>query len=422
MSRPTKLFNRHFVLLWQGQFVSSMGSQAFSIAMMFWIKHATESATLMGLIMMVSQIPAVLLGPLGGSFADRHSRRSIIIWCDLLRGLLVLSLASVMFLDPEATDLILACLFVVAVLGASLGAFFRPAIAAAIPDIVPPERLASANSMNQSSMQASVLAGQSVGGVLFRVLGAPVLFLVDGLTYLFSAVSELFITIPQKLAPPSDESTSAFQRFKSDTVDGLRYVWRNRGLRDLIFAASLLNFFFVPIIVLLPFYVEDTLGATTDWYGFVVAAFGLGALLGYLAAGTLKLSGPRRAALVIASLIGMALTLGGLGLVSTTHAALVLMFVTGLLNGYLNINIATIIQVTTPSEIRGRVFGVMGTVSGGLAPLAMGLAGVVADMLNHNIPVIYVACGLTTALMGVLLSMSRDFRNFLAYEVKEGSP
>ena len=107
MTKPTKLFNRHFVLLWQGQFVSSMGSQAFSIAMMFWIKHATESATLMGLIMMVSQIPAVLLGPLGGSFADRHSRRSIIIWCDLLRGLLVLSLAAVMFLDPGATDLIL---------------------------------------------------------------------------------------------------------------------------------------------------------------------------------------------------------------------------------------------------------------------------------------------------------------------------
>ena len=417
MTNPTKLLNRNFVLLWQGQFVSQMGNQAFSIAMMFWIKHETGSATLMGLIMMVSQIPAVILGPIAGTFADRHSRKSIIILSDLVRGVTVLALAGLIFFEPGATDIILVALFVVSIIGSSMGAFFRPAIAAAIPDLVPTERVAAANSMNQSSMQASMLVGQSIGGVLFRLMGAPLLFLIDGVTYLISAVSEAFISIPQKPTKPSTGG-SAFQRFKEDTLEGLRYVWRRRGLRDLTLAAAFLNFFLVPIVVLLPFYIEDTLSASVDWYGFIIASLGLGALIGYVGAGTIKVTGRTRSWMMIGSLILMSLLFAALGLATTKLTALVLMFLTGILNGYININIATTMQLTTPSEIRGRVFGLLGTVSAGLTPISMGLSGVVADALDQNIPLIFMACGLITALLSIAVSFGREFRQFLTCEVE----
>ncbi|MHC4500988.1 MAG: MFS transporter, partial [Planctomycetota bacterium] len=199
MTQPIRLLNKNFVLLWQGQLVSQLGTQAYAIAMMFWIKHQTGSATLMGLIMMVSQLPAVLLGPIGGAYADRHSRKLIIVLCDLVNGVVVLVLAAILFMASDGTDIVIAALFTVGIITSAVGAYFRPAVGAAIPDIVPTDKVAAANSMNQVSVQGATLLGQGAGGVLYRILGAPILFLVDGLTYIFSAVSEMFITIPQKL-------------------------------------------------------------------------------------------------------------------------------------------------------------------------------------------------------------------------------
>ena len=71
---PGKLLNRNFVLLWGGQAVSQLGNQAYSLAMMFWLMEKTGSASIMGLVLTVSNLPALLLSPLGGTFADRHSR------------------------------------------------------------------------------------------------------------------------------------------------------------------------------------------------------------------------------------------------------------------------------------------------------------------------------------------------------------
>lgn len=416
MTKPTRLLNRNFVLLWQGQFVSMLGGQAFFIAMMFWIKHQTGSATLMGTIMAAASLPAVLLGPLAGSFADHYSRRNIIIWTDILRGIAVLSLTGLVFWYPDATDLIIVWLFAVAVATSSLSAFFRPAIAAAIPDIVPTDKLATANSMNQMSMQFSTLLGQGVGGVAYRLLGAPLLFFIDGVTYIFSAISEMFIQIPQVKSAMPDKPESAWTRFKRDTVEGMRYVWQNRGLRDIMMVAAFLNFFIVPIIVLMPFYVEDTLGATTDWFGYLMAAFGGGAMLGYLTAGALKPSPVTRMWTFLIGLILQCLSFGALGLLADTRQALVTLLVVGVLNGYVNIFLSTIMQLTTPSEIRGRVFALLGTVASGLTPIAMALTGVVADMTGQDIRAIYVACGAFAAIMAIVLVFDPHFREYLRYE------
>ena len=221
MLDPKRLMNRNFFLLWQGQLVSQTGSAVFSIAMMFWIKHTTGSATLMGLIAMVSALPMVIFGPIGGTFADRHSRRLIIIYGDILRGAVNFSLGVLLFLAPGAIEATFIWLFAGSIIGGIIMSFFNPAISASIPDLVPKEKIAAANSLNQFAVQVTSFLGMGIGGVLYRVLGMPLLAVVNGLSFLFSAFSESFITIPQEIPEKNGDWKETLADFKQDLVEGM---------------------------------------------------------------------------------------------------------------------------------------------------------------------------------------------------------
>lgn len=415
MEHTTRLMNRDFFLLWQGQLVSQIGSQGFIIATMFWVKHVTGSATLIGTLMMASSVPSVILGPIGGTFADRHSRRKIIILSDILSGIALLSLACLIFFAPSWYKIALAWVFFVCIFMSAVGSFFSPAIIAAIPDLVPEDKVARANSLSHFSVQLSTFIGQGLGGVLFSVMGAVGLFLIDGVTYLFSAFSESFITIPQVFPQKASQWKAIILELKRDILEGFHYVWKRTGMRNLFLAAAILNFFAMPIVTLLPFYVEDFLIAKADLYGFLMAAFGAGTMIGFIGAGSIKLSGKERGNLVIFCFVCASLGFALLGVFQIPVIALILMFVVGVMNGFINITITTILQITTPTEIRGRVFGILSTLSDGISPVSMGLSGLVADMINQNIPLLYILCGGISAFLSIIVSLNKDFRDFLSY-------
>ena len=125
---PESFFNRDFVLLWQGQLVSQIGSQAFLVGMMYWAMEATGSGSLMGVLMMLTMLPGVLLGPLGGTLADRFSRKLIIVICDVLSGIAVLLLTGLFMTEAASTEVLIFCLLLVAASVGMVQAFFRPAI------------------------------------------------------------------------------------------------------------------------------------------------------------------------------------------------------------------------------------------------------------------------------------------------------
>lgn len=394
--------------------MSQIGSQAFTIAMMFWIKHTTGSASLMGLLMTISMLPAVILGPVAGAIADQFSRRKIIIYSDVFRGIPVILLALLFFFTPASTRLTIICLFVVTLILGVLGAFFHPAIGAAIPDIVPKEKVPAANSLNQSSRQIALLTGQALGGYLFIILGAPLLFLIDGITYLFSAFSESFIKIPQAIPEKKDIWHDKIRQFKNDLLDGFRFSWKNSGLKSLIITAAFINFFAIPIFILLPFYVEDFLEVGADWYGYILAAYGLGSLVGYGIAGIIKLKDSMRSRVFIIVLILMSACFPVFSILKNAAAALMLMILLGTLNGFFNINIISVLQLLIPGEIRGRIFGLFMTLTAGLTPISMGLSGIIADLVNQNIPLIYACCGIITLLFSILMACKSDLRMFLS--------
>jgi MFS family permease len=407
-----RLLNRDFVLLWQGQLVSQLGNQAFALAMLYWLMEATGSASLMGLVMMASLLPGVVLGPFGGAVADRYSRKRIIVLADLLRGCSVLGLGGVLWWRPEETSLVLGLLFAVALFGGVVNAVFQPAIAAAIPDLVPRDRLAAANSLNQLSVQASVLLGQALGGILYRLLGPALLFVLDGVSYLLSALSEMWIRLPPAPSREPLAPRQALAAYGRETLEGLRYVWQRVGMRSFLLMASGINFLAMPVLVLLPFYVQDQLGKGPAWYGFLLAAMGGGALVGYLLMGALPMTPARRPPILIAALLALGGLIIAAGFVQRPALALALLALMGLSTGVINIFLLTLFQVSTPAEMRGRVMGLVMALSSAATPLGMALGGVVGDLTGKNIPLIYLLCGglmVGVVTVGVSRASLRDF-------------
>jgi DHA3 family macrolide efflux protein-like MFS transporter len=432
MAAPDKLWNKNFLLLWQGQFISEAGSQAYVMAMLLWLKRTTESATLIGLLMTLSVLPGILLGPIGGTIADRHSRRKLLVLTDLLSGAVVLLLAGLLFLRPQGTDLEVVAFCAGALLLGVLGAVFNPTVVAALPDIVPRQRLSSANSLFQSSLQIAKLIAQGLSGVLFRLLGAPLVVLLNGLSYVFAGVCETFIRIPQAVPAPASAAGAAAAGdaaaaagtggFKSQLYEGFGYVWRRNGLRLLFGAVGAIRFFVVPVTILLPFYVADHLKVAPDWFGFLVAGFGAGVIIGYLLAGAVRTSGRATTALVLGCMVAMSLLLGSLGLITSPVAALAVLAAAGGMNGLLSVKVVSILQITTPTEMRGRVFGLLNTVGEGLTPAALLLAGVVADATGRKVSLIYAGCGAILALITLIVAMSRDLRDLISSGDETAAP
>lgn len=409
---PQRLLNRNFVLLSQGQFVSQLGWQLSLVASLFWIKHETGSATLVGLLGVAGALPGLIFGPLSGALVDRLSRRAIVIWGDLLRGLSMLPIALLALFAPHEKPLILGGLFAAMVVSSIVQSFFEPAISAALPDLVPPSRLGAANSVSLSLTRLTGLLGPALGATAFRVLGAPILFLVDAVASLVSAATECFIRIP---GPEPQRTRGGFLRtVKSDMLEGFGYIWSRRGLRSLFVLAGFMNFLIAPIVILLPFYVEETLEVRVDWYGFMMAAFGFGSLAGYALAASVRTSPATTGKLLMASLVGIALSCGLLAVVTAPLLAIAMFFVFGSLTGLFNVSTRTILQTSTPSHMRGRVFAVLGTMARALAPLAMALAGFAADATGHDVPTIYAICGIGLVLVSVTAALNREARRFLS--------
>lgn len=414
--RATRFLNRDFLLLWQGQFVSMLGSQAFSVAMIFWIKRQTDSASLLGLGMLSQWVPAILLGPFGGTLADRMSRRKLLILADVVRGVAAIALAALVLLEPGRSGLILAGLLVLSAIMGVCDAFFRPAISATIPDLVPEKDVTRANSANRLALDVSTFLGQGLGGVFFRIIGPGILFLIDGITYLFSAFTVGLIRMPPPPVAKKSSWRAAGADFWRELKLGLRYVASRKGLRYILFLAPLESLFMVTIVVLLPFFVEDFLRVKPDWYGFLVAAFGGGSFLGSIVAGATNATGQLRKWAYLACAMGFGVAAISLSFARSPWVTMGWIFAAGAMSGFNTIHALSLAQVTTPPELRGRVLGLFETLGLSAMPIAAGTAGVVADLLDRDIPLVYLGCGIALIAVALVQAGMREVREFLDFE------
>lgn len=415
MSTRSSMWNRDFFLLWQGSAVSALGSQAYSIAIMLWAKQATESGTVVGAVLFAGGITSLLM-PFGGVLADRYSRTRLLVLLDCLTGLCVLSLAGLFYALPnDARTLIPAVLTINFVRGACM-ALFHPVATALVPDLVPDAQLARAHSSLQSAYRVTSLIGQGLGGILFRLLGAPLLLLGDGLSFLLSGVSEWFIREP---TPDGRREPRERSGLLSDLAEGFRFTSRIRGFRIYLAEASVANFCMASLTVSLPFLVEDVFRASVDWYGYLLGTMGLGALGGAFLARWFPHPGTLRGTIQILCLFVMSGCTLLVSLAPNHWTALAIILVSWMSIGFHQVLLTTLVQRRTPKAMRGRIAGLLSTIRFGLTPLGMAVFGALIDRFAGEVTRILFWTGITGLAVVLWAVLQRDYRWFFTGDERE---
>ena len=389
------LAERDYALLTTAAVISLLGDGFFSVALAWQVYEISDAPTALSVVGAAWTLPVVLFILLGGVFSDRYDRRWLMIGADVVRAaaigaLGVLSLMGVI----ELWHIIALIAFV------GLGdAFFNPSSTAIVPDLLPDELLPQANALQGMFRPLTVrLVGPAIGGFTVAALGPGTAFVVDGASFLLSAVALAAIAT----RPTRHVVAHGVRQTISEVGEGLAFVRRNPWCWATLVAAMFSLLVFIgPVQVLLPYLVKYRLGLEADALGIIFAVGGVGSIVAAVWLGQSGL--PRRRVTVMygAWSAGVAL-LAGYGVMNGLWQALVIGLVTAALFQVGQIIWVTLLQQLVPRELLGRVVSLDWLMSTGLVPLSFALTGPVSEVLGPGTTM--VAGGLVgSVLMGGLL-------------------
>src|SRR5215216_185206 len=182
--------NHNFRRLWVGRIVSQTGDWFNSVALFTLLLSLTGSGEAIGYILILKLLPTFFVGPLAGVVADRFNRKTIMIVTDILRGLFVLGFLLVR--SPEQVWIVYA----IAAVEVVLSTFFEPAESAAVPTIVSPGELLSANALSGASWSVTLAFGAALGGLVTGAFGRDTAFVIDALSFFVSAAYISTVRVP----------------------------------------------------------------------------------------------------------------------------------------------------------------------------------------------------------------------------------
>ncbi len=362
---------RRFVFLWVGQTISLLGSGLTSFALGVWIYAQTGQATPFALTVLFGTLPRILLSPLGGSLADRKSRKVIMLLADTGDALVTLAAALVALTGHLAVWNI----YLMATLSSAFAAFQEPAFGASIIMLVPKKDLARASGLRNLSEALGNLITPLLGALLYELIGLGGVMLIDFVTYFFALGSLLATRVPQpELTTPTGPADR--RRWLSDAVFGWRYLRQRPGLFGLLWYFALVNFLLnIAAVLTSPLVLSRH---PTPVLGAVQMAAGAGMLLGSLVMSTW--GGPKKhiyGSIGFIALAAVGLTLTGMHPSAWVIGAgfFLLLFAIPICSGSTQAIFALKIQ----PDVQGRVFAIRSMITQSMMPIAFLLAGPLAD-------------------------------------------
>ena len=345
---------------------SSIGNWLAVVALQIDIYDRTHSGWWVGALLVANILPAVFLGLLLGPLVDRLSRKGLMVASDLGR------LAVFAALPFAGSAWAIVALAVVAGVGT---AFFRPAVLAGLPNLVPAERLTGANGLLQLVEWTAAAVGPLVGGVLTAASGPHLAYWVNACTFAFSAV--LVARIPARLL----QSERRIGRGHwSELAEGLAAVRRSRELLCVLIAWSIVMLANGSINVAEVFLAKRSYNAGDFGFGLLWAASGVGLAAGGLAATGFIEQGLARAYLWLLAIF--AAGIAGAAAAPNVWVGAVAMMLAGFGNGGAVVANITLVQRGAPDHVRGRAFTLLMSANYVVLGLAFVIAGPITDAIG----------------------------------------
>lgn len=381
--------NRDFKLLWAGQLLSQVGDQCLLIAAITLISNLSASPLAMLIPAISIAIPQIVFGLVGGVMADRWDRRLVMIWSDVLRGLIVLCILLVNSVQQ------LWILYLAAAGLALAGVFFYPARNAVIPNMVPCDLLLAANGLIQGSYIIALILGPIIAGAAVE-LWMPSAIIFDSATFLVSAMVIAVMNIPKTVSEPSRAAadSSVWEEMKA----GLNFIHHNRALRQVLVITATATLGIGAIVLLAIPHLKEQLEASGLQYGIAMSMLGLGSILGGLMVSRLS----KR--LSTSTIVGGMLILAGAAIVAFAFApnyavVLVSIAVIGMCVVMARGALDTISQALSPDAVRGRVQSAVNMLVVAAIAVAEGFSALLGSLIG--VQIVFVAAGVVTALTGI---------------------
>lgn len=390
------LRNRNFFLLWMGHVISAFGDAVTNLTLLILVNALTGSTAAIATMTILLAIPQVTIGLLGGVFADRWERKRILLASDLVRGLLVLGFVLV---DSSQR---LWLLYTLAFVQAAVGTIDNPARGAILPQVVPPQALLAANSLNQTGNLLAMVLGSVMAGFLVGWTDSywPA-FIVDALTFFVSFTFVLFVAV----APHERGATAGAQRLwasvtsvLTDLGQGLALIRKTPVLWGSLVVTGVMMLGLGSVNVLFVPFLANELRVPLAWFGVVEFAQVAGMILsGAVAATVLRF---KLGHVISGGAIGLGLAVAATALTNAPWQVMVTLFLVGCFVTPLQAAVSTLLQTTVAGDVLGRVGAALNTTIGAANLLSMACAGLLGALLG--VRNVFVFAGIVSVVAGLL--------------------
>lgn len=365
------LRHRNFRFFVGGQLISLCGTWMQMVAQSWLVYRLTHSAASLGAVTFTAQIPTMFLSPVAGIFADRYSRRGIVVGTQTLMMLQALALAALVLTQ----SIQIWHVFVLALFLGICNAFDMPTRQSFFIEMVGNDDLINAIALNSSIVHAAGSVGPAIAGILVAALGEGPCFLLNGIS--FSAVIASLLLMKVQRSVTRQDSSHKLEQF----LDGLRYVNRKAAIRTLLLLLGINSLLSMSYVVLMPIFADQILGGGPRGLGELLTSVGLGALLCALwLAKRQRAQGLDRA--IVFAAAGLGASLVAFSLSRLFWLSLLLLMPVGFFVMMQLASINTLIQCMVDNAMRGRVMGIYSMMFMGIAPFGSLLAGFLAEHLG----------------------------------------